>query len=321
LRWEAGGVQSVLELPVLGVVPKVSKGKAALSSNPLSPVAESVRAMRANIFLIRPDRPFRTLLLTSPGASEGKGFVLAHLALVLASAGNRVVAVDADMRKPSLHEIFDCPNITGLADILSNVKGDDEDSMPVPLQETDFDNVYLLSAGRPPKDPAALLTSPRLPALLDSLTDRGDVILIDSPPVLGPPDAAVLATLVEGTILVASAGFTKRELIQQARDRLLAQQGVNLLGLTVNRAKLDGRYYRPSPGRRSRKPKWRKRKGDKPWLGLAGAAERLGISRRRVRRWCRSGRLPAARKVLWWQVERDGLERMIEDMLRGEVEV
>jgi succinoglycan biosynthesis transport protein ExoP len=321
LRWEAGGVQSVLELPVLGVVPKVSKGKAALSSNPLSPVAESVRAMRANIFLVRPDRPFRTLLLTSPGASEGKGFVLAHLALVLASAGNRVVAVDADMRKPSLHEIFDCPNITGLADILSNVKGDDEDSMPVPLQETDFDNVYLLSAGRPPKDPAALLTSPRLPALLDSLTDRGDVILIDSPPVLGPPDAAVLATLVEGTILVASAGFTKRELIQQARDRLLAQQGVNLLGLTVNRAKLDGRYYRPSPGRRSRKPKWRKRKGDKPWLGLAGAAERLGISRRRVRRWCRSGRLPAARKVLWWQVERDGLERMIEDMLRGEAEV
>jgi succinoglycan biosynthesis transport protein ExoP len=321
LRWEAGGVQSVLELPVLGVVPKVSKGKAALSSNPLSPVAESVRAMRANIFLVRPDRPFRTLLLTSPGASEGKGFVLAHLALVLASAGNRVVAVDADMRKPSLHEIFDCPNITGLADILSNVKGDDEDSMPVPLQETDFDNVYLLSAGRPPKDPAALLTSPHLPALLDSLTDRGDVILIDSPPVLGPPDAAVLATLVEGTILVASAGFTKRELIQQARDRLLAQQGVNLLGLTVNRAKLDGRYYRPSPGRRSRKPKWRKRKGDKPWLGLAGAAERLGISRRRVRRWCRSGRLPAARKVLWWQVERDGLERMIEDMLRGEAEV
>jgi succinoglycan biosynthesis transport protein ExoP len=321
LRWEAGGVQSVLELPVLGAVPKVSKGKAALSSNPLSPVAESVRAMRANIFLVRPDRPFRTLLLTSPGASEGTGFVLAHLALVLTSAGNRVVAVDADMRKPSLHEIFDRPNITGLADVLSNVKGDDEDSMPVPLQETDFDNVYLLSAGRPPKDPAALLTSPRLPALLDSLTDRGDVILIDSPPVLGPPDAAVLATLVEGTILVVSAGFTKRELVQQARDRLLAQQGVNLLGLTVNRAKLDGQYYRPSPGRRSRKPKWRKRKDDKPWLGLAGAAERLGISRRRVRRWCRSGRLPAARKVLWWQVERDGLERMIEDMLRGEAEV
>jgi succinoglycan biosynthesis transport protein ExoP len=321
LRWEAGGVQSVLELPVLGVVPKVSKGKAALSSNPLSPVAESVRAMRANIFLIRPDRPFRTLLLTSPGASEGKGFVLAHLALVLASAGNRVVAVDADMRKPSLHEIFDRPNITGLADVLSNAEGDEEGFLPALLQDTDFDNVYLLSAGRPPADPAALLTSPRLPALLDSLTDRGDVILIDSPPVLGPPDAAVLATLVEGTILVASAGFTKRELIQQARDRLLVQQGVNLLGLTVNRAKLDGRHYRPSPGRRSRKPKWGKRKDDKPWLGLGEAAERLGISRRRVRRWCRSGRLPAARKVLWWQVERDGLERMIEDMLRGEAEV
>jgi succinoglycan biosynthesis transport protein ExoP len=321
LRWEADGVQSILELPVLGAVPKVSKSKAGLSSNQLSPVAESVRAIRANIFLIRPDRPFRTLLLTSPGTLEGKGFILAHLALVLAAAGDRVIVVDADMRKPSLHETFDCPNVRGLADVLSNAKGDEEDSLSVLVQETDFDNVYLLSAGRPPKDAAALLTSPHLPALLDSLTDRGDVILIDSPPVLGPPDAAVLATLVEGTILVASVGFTKRELIQQARDRLLAQQGANLLGLTVNHAKLDSRYYRSSPGRRGKKPKWRKRKGDKPWLGLAGAAERLGISRRRVRRWCRSGRLPAARKVLGWQVERDGLERMIEDMLGGKVEV
>ena len=150
--------------------------------------------------------------------------------------------------------------------------------------------------------------------------DQGDVILIDGPPVLGPPDATAVARLAEGTILVVSVGFTKRELVQQARDRLLAQQGINLLGLTVNRANLDGRYYPPSPGRRSRKPKGRKRKGDKPWLGLAGAAERLGISRRQVRRWCRSGRLPAARKVLWWQVERDRLECMIEDMLRGEVE-
>jgi len=79
--------------------------------------------------------------------------------------------------------------------------------LSVPLQETGFDNLYLLSAGRPPADPTALLTSPRLLALLESLREQGDVILIDSPPVLGPPDATVLATLAEGTILVVSAGL------------------------------------------------------------------------------------------------------------------
>jgi len=313
LRWEADGVQSILELPVLGAVPKVSKSRAGLSSNPLSPVAESVRAMRANIFLIRPDRPFSTLLLTSPGTSEGKGFILAHLALVLASAGDRVIVVDADMRKPSLHEIFDCPNVRGLADVLSNDERDAEDSLPVPLQETEFDNVYLLSAGRPPADPATLLTSPRLPSLVESLRGRGDVILIDSPPVLGPPDATVLATLAEGTVLVVSAGFTKRELVQRARDRLLAQQGVSLLGLTVNRVKLSGSCYTygsnredGEPGRKSR------RKGDEAWLTLSEAAGRLGISKDQARRWCKSGRLLAVRKGLWWRVDPDELKRMLE---------
>jgi succinoglycan biosynthesis transport protein ExoP len=314
VRWEGDGVQSILELPVLGAVPEVSKSKAGLSSNQLSPVAESVRAVRANIFLIRPDRPFSTLLLTSPGTSEGKGFILAHLALVLASAGDRVIVVDADMRKPSLHEIFDRPNVRGLADVLSNDERDAEDSLPVPLQETEFDNVYLLSAGRPPADPATLLTSPRLPSLVESLRGRGDVILIDSPPVLGPPDATVLATLAEGTVLVVSAGLTKREVLQQAKDRLLGQQGVNLLGLTVNRVKLDGSYYYSSSDRGDGESKRRKRSGDEAWITLGEAAERLGVGKDVARRWCKSGRLPAARKVLWWRVDRDGLERIISDI-------
>jgi succinoglycan biosynthesis transport protein ExoP len=320
VRWDGDGVQSILELPVLGAVPEVSKSKAGLSSNQLSPVAEGVRAVRANIFLIRPDRPFSTLLLTSPGTLEGKGFILAHLALVLASAGDRVIVVDADMRKPSLHEIFDRPNVRGLADVLSNDERDAEDSLPVPLQETEFDNVYLLSAGRPPADPATLLTSSRLPSLVESLRGRGDVILIDSPPVLGPPDATVLATLAEGTVLVVSAGLTKREVLQQAKDRLLGQQGVNLLGLTVNRVKLDGSYYYSSSDRGDGESKRRKRSGDEAWITLGEAAERLGVGKDVARRWCKNGRLPAARKVLWWRVDRDGLERIISDITADPVQ-
>jgi len=314
LRWEEGGVQSILDLPVLGVIPQVSRKDVLSSRNPLSPVAEGARAVRASIFLMRPDQPYRVLLLTSPGAAEGKSFIIANLAVVLASAGNRVIVVDADMRRPSLHELFDQPNVIGLADVLGDHKVDNDFSS-IPLQETGFDNLLLLPAGRPPVDPATLLTSPRFPALLQFLRGQGDVLLIDSPPVLGPPDATVMATLVEGTILVASVGLTRREAVRQARDRLLGlgQQGVTLLGLAVNRAKLDGSYGYYSSGLEAVGSSQKRVEGDSVWLTLGEAAEQLGISRDQARRWCKSGRLPAVRKWFWWRVESDGLDRMLED--------
>ena len=320
LRWEGDSVQAILELPVLGAVPQVSRREALLSSSPFGPVAESVRTMRANIFLMRPDHPFRTLLLTSPGDSEGKGFVLANLAIVLASAGNRVIVVDADMRRPSLHECFDQPNVRGLADVLSEHKDDDEETpfSSIPLQETGFDDLYLLSAGRPPADPVTLLTSPRFPALLELLRDQGDVILIDGPPVLGTPDTTVLATMSEGTILVVSAGFTKYELIQQARDRLLSRQEVNLLGITVNRAKPNGGHHHYSSDQRNKEPKRRRRESDETWLTLGEAAMYLGISKTMARRWCKTGRLTTRRPSLRPRVSRDDVERLMQVETNGE---
>ena len=312
LRWEGDGVQFILELPVLGAIPQVSKKKAVLSGNPLGPVAQGVRTARTNVFLTRPDRPFETLLLTSPSDSEGKSFVLAHLALVLAAAGKRVIAVDGDMRSPALHEFFDRPNVHGLADVLDDQQVDDEDAFSVPLQETDFDNLHLLSAGRSPADPTGLLTSPRFPSLLEFLRDRADVILIDSPPVLGPPDATVLATLVEGTILVASVGLTRREWIQQASDRLCGRQEVNLLGVVVNRIKARGDLYGYSAGPKARESKLAGKSPDGAPLRLGEAASYLGISKDRVRDWCKSGRLPGERRGLWWRVDPDGLRRIAE---------
>ena len=310
LRWEGEGVQSIMGMPVLGAVPQVSKRDVLSSGNPLSPVAAGVRAVRASIFLMRPGRPFRTLLLTSPGPSEGKSFVAANLAIVLASAGNRVIVVDADMRRPSLHEYLDRPNATGLADVLGNRAGDD-DSLSVPLQETDFDDLLFLSAGRPPADPVTLLTLPRFPALLAFLQDHGDVILIDSPPVLGPPDTTVLATRVDGTILVASAGATKREAVQRAKDRMLGQRGINLLGLVVNRARMESDYYGHVPGEDE------ETKQEKDEVGalvtLDEASARLGISKDRARQWCKSGRLPAVKKGLRWWIDPAEIKRMLED--------
>jgi succinoglycan biosynthesis transport protein ExoP len=320
LRWEGNGMQSILDMPVLGAVPQVSRKDMLSSSNLLSPVAAGVRAVQTSIFLMRPGDPFRTLLLTSPGNSEGKSFVVANLAVVLASAGNRVIVVDADMRKPSLHEYLDRPNATGLADILSNRVGD-ESSLSVPLQETAFDNLLFLCAGRPPTDPVTLLTSPRFAALLEFLGDHGDVILIDSPPVLGPPDAMVLATLVDGTVLVASAGSTRRELIQQAKNRLVAQQGVSLLGLAVNRAKLDGSYRYYSPDQQDTETVQENGDSDDAMLTLGEAAKRLGISKDQARRWCKSGRLPAVKRRLRWWVDPVEIKRMLEDTWEIRTEV
>lgn len=314
LQWEGKGEQSIFKLSVLGAIPQVSRKDTLLSNSPLSPVAGGIRALRSNLYLMCPGQPFRTLLLTSPGVSEGKSSILVNLAIVLTSAGNRVIVVDADMRRPTLHALFDRPNVVGLADVLTDRQdGGGEDTFSVPLQETGFDNLYLLSAGRPPADPTALLTSPRFSKLLVFLKDHGDVILLDSPPVLTTPDATVIATQVDGTILVGSVGFTKRELVRQARDQLLAQQSVNLLGLTVNRAKLDGSYSYYGPDRKDNRLK-KKVDSDDAFLTLGEAAARLGISKDQARRWCKSGRLPAVRKwLLWWRVDPVEIKRMLED--------
>ena len=312
LRWEEDSTHSVLDMPVLGAIPQTSMKGPLPSTSPLGPVAEGIRAVRSNLYLMHPDGFFKTLLLTSPESSEGKSFIAANLAVVLASGGHRVIVVDADMRRPSLHEFFDLPNIVGLADILKEHDFKGNDNPPIPLQETTFDNLYFLSSGRPPADPAALLTSSNFPILLKHLKNQGDVIIIDSPPVLGPPDATVMATQVEGAILVVSTNLTKRESAQQAKEQLFEQSRVNLLGLAVNRVKANDSYYY-APRRDVQKRRWKKsREGD--LLTLGQAAARLGISKEQARRWCKNERLPAIKKWLfWWRIDPERLERMLED--------
>lgn len=328
LRWHADGGEMALDLPVLGVVPKVSITGPIRRRNALGPAAEGARAIRSKLFLMRPNDFFNSLVLTSPGESEGKSFVLANLAVALASQDKLVVAVDGDMRRPSLHELFDRPNLRGLADVLAENNADPGDSSSIPLQKTDFDGLYLLSAGRPPTDPAGLLTGSGFHTVLNTLKEEGNVILIDSPPVLGPPDAAIISTQAEGAILVVSAGITKRQLAQQARDLLREQREINLLGLVVNRADIGGSYHYYNSMREDEETRWKQwieeHVGVEWWqkwrtayvedghLTLGKAATRLGISKRQARRWCRGGRLDATRRWLfWWQVNPEGVDRLI----------
>ena len=135
---------------------------------------------------------------------------------------------------------------------------------------------------------------------------------------LGSPDATVLATVSEGTILVVSAGRTRQEWIQQARDQLLAQQSGNLLGLAVNRAQSAGNHRNSGPKRANRKLRRNRTIGDKDWLNLEEAAACLGISKAMARRWCKAGHLTKKGALLWLRVSGEDVDRLIQVHASGE---
>ncbi|MGB9885401.1 MAG: CpsD/CapB family tyrosine-protein kinase [Moorellales bacterium] len=207
--------------------------------HPRSPVSEAFRTLRTNLGYISPDRPLKSLLVTSSGPEEGKSTVTANLAVVLAQAGSRVLVVDADLRKPVMHKAFELDNRRGLTNALV------EDLDPAELiRPTGLPGLFVLTSGPIPPNPAELLGSARMQRLLPALTSNYDLVLVDTPPVLAVTDAAVLAPLVDGAVLVARAGITRLDLLQEAKETL-ERTGVRLLGAVLNGLKpdTDGYYY------------------------------------------------------------------------------
>ncbi|MCR4407993.1 MAG: polysaccharide biosynthesis tyrosine autokinase [Anaerolineae bacterium] len=334
VHWEGGRRQTLAELPILGAMPRMSRRRRTWVAATRYRYAEieAIRNLRTNIFLSTPGKPLDTILVTSPEVGDGKSFTVANLGLTIAVTGMRVVLVDADMRKPTLHEMFDVPNVAGLAELLGGASTIPEAWPPVELQPTGVSNLFLLSSGRPPADPAALLVSPRLSAVLETLKKYADVVIIDSPPALIAPDAAILASVVDGTVLVVSEGQTNNKAVSKAQALLTSRNGVNLLGTAFNRVKLDGtyayygRYHDDGYGSLSRLrnlvTRWRSPKpAEKQVVSLGEAAERLGISPGMARRWCKEGRLPAYRSRLRWWVKREDLENLVTSLRGGGAEI
>ena len=199
--------------------------------NPRSAAAEAYRALRTNLQFSALDRDLRTVLATGAGPGEGTTTVLANLGVSLAEAGERVLLVDCDLRRPGQHLIFGLALGPGLSNALATHAAE-----PV-ISATAVPGLSLLTAGDPPPNPAEFVASGRLTALLDRLRSRFDRILIDTPPVGILTDAAVLAPRVDGVILVVSAGQTRRDLARRAHQQL-ETVGAHLLGAVINRAKL-----------------------------------------------------------------------------------
>lgn len=208
-------------------------------TDPRSPVSEAYRALRTNLSFSSLDRPLRTLVVTSPAPDEGKSTTIANLAVTMAQSGRRTILIDCDLRRPSLHTLFDCNAEPGLTNLLLA-----EDAQ-IQLQETGVDNLLLLPSGPKPPNPADLLGSQKLDRLLATLADMADMVLIDAPPVIAVTDAALLGAKVDGILLVVKAGKTRREHAELAKETLQKAK-VRLIGVALTNSPADssiGGYY------------------------------------------------------------------------------
>lgn len=210
-------------------------------SNPRSPISEAYRSLRTNLEFSSLDRPLKTMVVTSAGPEEGKSTTLANLAVTLAQAEKKVILVDCDLRRPSQHEIFEVGNSLGLTSMVV----DEEAFKNPPLQETPVPNLKLLPSGPLPPNPSELLGSRRMEEIIATLREKADLVLFDAPPIIAVTDAAVLASKVDGVLLVIKAGTTKRDHAQQAKA-LLEKVNARLVGAVLNNVRMDTslhRYY------------------------------------------------------------------------------
>ena len=198
--------------------------------------AEAYRSLRTNLEFSSLDHPIHTLLVTSAVPDEGKSTTLANLGVISAQAGKRVVLLDCDLRRPRLHEFFELSNNVGVTTALLNAEA------TLPLQATSVPNLRVMTSGPLPPNPADLLASARMKALLEQVAADADLVLLDAPPVITVTDAALLAAKVDGVLLVVSAGHTKRDHAQRAKA-LLAKVNARLVGAVLTNAAVDASAY------------------------------------------------------------------------------
>ena len=237
-------VDALLGLPVIGVLARLPQN--ALEAGPIakteprSPSTEAFRGLRTNLQYSSVDQPLRRLLVTSAGPGEGKSTVVANLAIVMAQSGLRVAVVDADMRRPAQHKFLGLKNNVGLSETLV------QDSLHLngALQTVGIANLQLLSTGAVPPNPAELLGSKKMGGLIELVGQQVDRVIIDSPPISAVTDAVVLASQVDGVLLVLEAGRTRSGPALQAKQQL-ERVGANIVGVVLNKVPIgrDGYYY------------------------------------------------------------------------------
>ncbi|MEN6355786.1 MAG: polysaccharide biosynthesis tyrosine autokinase [Armatimonadota bacterium] len=240
----AADVEKLLELPVIGLTPKLTGRDGMLPKlthmYPISPMAESYKILRTNILFELRDSPFKTLMVATGRPGQGGTTTICNLAIALAQIGKRIILIDADMRRPSLHKFFGVPNEAGLSTLLQG-----KDNLTDAFQQTEVENLIVVPAGPQPFNPSELLGSDRMQDLVKRLEEHCDLVLFDTPSAIVFSDGPMLASWVDAVVMVVSANMVPRGTETQTRD-LLRRAKANILGVVVNKLapeNIDSCYF------------------------------------------------------------------------------
>ena len=248
-------IKKLLGIPILSLIPRfkvngylngyrpgLKKGKKraevvglVMKNNPKSSISEAFRLLRTNLHFVDLDKKLKTIVVTSPIAGDGKTTVAANLAIALAAQGERVLIVDADFIKPAIHKIFVLPDSPGITNTLA--EGMNYQSV---IHKADgVENLDVITIGRIPPNSSELLSSSRMEEFIDELKGSYDRIILDTPPMMGVTDAVVLASILDGTLLVLRVGKIERNVIKRTRE-LIDNAKIRVLGGVLNA--VDNRY-------------------------------------------------------------------------------
>ena len=214
-------------------------------SDPKSPISEVFRALRTNIQFMNKASDCQTILITSTVQAEGKSWTSANLATTFAQSGSKTLIIDADMRKPRQHKIFQMNNVPGLSNFLSEIndlgRRQKINGMDC-VKPTEVENLYLLPSGNIPPNPSELLMSNKIIELIDEVTKNFDVVIFDGAPCLLVTDSTIISRLVDSTILVTSYKYTKIDDLKEAKKRI-KRVGGNIAGVVLNRVEISNKKY------------------------------------------------------------------------------
>jgi len=229
----AADVENLLSLPVMGLTPQITSRDGVLPKlthiYPLSASAEAYRILRTNILFALRDNPFKTLMVATGRPGQGGTTTICNLAIALAQIGKRIILIDADMRRPSLHRFFGVDNSTGLSTLLQGAS-----KVTDVFRKTEVENLIVIPGGPQPINPSELLGSDRMREIVEMLQEHCDLVLFDTPSTVVFSDGPMLASWIDAVIMVVSANQTPRGTEVQTRD-LLRRARANILGVVVNR--------------------------------------------------------------------------------------
>lgn len=198
-------------------------------AQPTSTIAEQFRTVRTNIQFSSIDKDMKVIMATSSGPSEGKSTVITNLAVTYANQGLKVLLIDADMRRPIAHQTFGLSNEKGLTNCLTEKNIDVADV----VEETPVENLYVMPSGPTPPNPSELLNTKRMDSLLAAVAEQMDMVIIDTPPLISVTDAQIVATKVDGTILVVREGVANKGAVMKAKE-LLDTVHARIIGTILN---------------------------------------------------------------------------------------